>query len=384
MYVESTKRICIVAHSSAKGGAELALIELIDVLLENGFKIFVVLPSVGPFEKELQKRYINYIIIFSRWWVYKIYSIIDIVKFINNNFLSIINIIKYIKKHNCKIVITNTSVICVGGVAAKLLKINHIWCIHEFVDKGLEQSFFLGNCLSYWIMDKLSNILIVHSNILKNELSKYIPSSKLTTLYQPVLIRNYLSPKSTNNMSHNKQFNCLMLGTINNIKRQEDAIIAISILMKYKIDINLTIIGACCDDYINHLMNLISMNRLREVVSIIGYVDNPINHINKADVVLTCSKCEGFGRVTIEAMKAGKPVIGSRSCGTKELIIDGFNGLYYSPLNQEDLAEKIKFLYENPEIAKEIGLNAQYWANNKFNLENYNKDVVRIFNHLMI
>lgn len=384
MYVESTKRICIVAHLSFRGGAELSLLELIDVLLENGFKIFVVLPSKGHFEKELRKRYINYIIITVKWWIYKYFSINDFINFIKNTCLSIIKIIKFIKKHDCKIIITNTSVICVGGFVAKILNINHIWCIREFVNKGLEQSFFLGNNLSYWIINKLSNIIIVNSNILKNELSKYIPSTKLTTLYQPVLIRNKFITKSTNELIYNAKFNCIMLGTISNIKGQEDAILAVSILHKYKLDISLTIIGNGDGAYINYLIKLILMNGLSEIVSIISYVENPFNYINKADVLLTCSKCEGFGRVTIEAMKAGKPVIGSRSCGTKELIIDGFNGLYYSPMNQEDLAEKIKFLYENPEIAQEIGLNAQYWANNKFNLENYKKDVMRIINRIMI
>ena len=40
-----------------------------------------------------------------------------------------------------------------------------------------------------------------------------------------------------------------------------------------------------------------------------------------------CSQCEAFGRVTVEAMRAGLPVCGTNSGGTPEIIDPGVNGL---------------------------------------------------------
>jgi glycosyltransferase involved in cell wall biosynthesis len=47
---------------------------------------------------------------------------------------------------------------------------------------------------------------------------------------------------------------------------------------------------------------------------------------------------EGFGRVTVEAMKVGRPVVGANGGGTVELIRDGWNGLFYRLGDAVDLA----------------------------------------------
>lgn len=64
--------------------------------------------------------------------------------------------------------------------------------------------------------------------------------------------------------------------------------------------------------------------------------------IRMADVVLICSHWEPFGRVTVEAMLAGKPVI-AISGATVELIHDGVTGLLYDPGNYSVLANKMRY-----------------------------------------
>jgi glycosyltransferase involved in cell wall biosynthesis len=109
-----------------------------------------------------------------------------------------------------------------------------------------------------------------------------------------------------------------------------------------------------------------------------GQLDDPFPPIRDADVLLMCSKCEAFGRVTVEAMLFGKPVIGARSCGTIELVSDGFNGYLYEPTDYEDLAEKIRYLYHNRDVAKKMGENGRLWANCEFNEERLRQELMGI------
>ena len=37
-----------------------------------------------------------------------------------------------------------------------------------------------------------------------------------------------------------------------------------------------------------------------------GHVDNPFPLVENADIVLMCSRCEAFGRTTLEGMMLGK------------------------------------------------------------------------------
>ncbi len=62
------------------------------------------------------------------------------------------------------------------------------------------------------------------------------------------------------------------------------------------------------------------------------------------------SYSEGFGRVLIEAMLCGTPVIGSRVGGIPEIIHDGEDGYLVPPGDPQQLAEAIAKLYTDADI----------------------------------
>lgn len=75
-----------------------------------------------------------------------------------------------------------------------------------------------------------------------------------------------------------------------------------------------------------------------------------------ADLVWMLSICfDSFGRVNIEAMSAGKPVIGTCYGGTPEVVIDGVTGYIINPLYPERIAEKTLSLLRHPEKARQFG-----------------------------
>ena len=92
------------------------------------------------------------------------------------------------------------------------------------------------------------------------------------------------------------------------------------------------------------------------------------------DLVFNCGfdslvSSEAFARVTVEGMLCGKPIIGARSGATPELVKDGFNGLLYEPGNHQDLAEKVKYLIDHSEEAKQMGANGFEWASKESTIE---------------
>ncbi|MCK4575090.1 glycosyltransferase family 4 protein, partial [candidate division WOR-3 bacterium] len=57
----------------------------------------------------------------------------------------------------------------------------------------------------------------------------------------------------------------------------------------------------------------------------------------------------------MEANFFGKPVIGGRSGGVSDAIIDGVTGLLVDPESPEEIANGIIKLFENPELARKLG-----------------------------
>lgn len=74
----------------------------------------------------------------------------------------------------------------------------------------------------------------------------------------------------------------------------------------------------------------------------------------------TSNKREGWGAVLGEGMSNGScPVASSDAGATPFLIKNGFNGLIYQSGNESDFIEKVKYLIENREECKKMGIEAR-------------------------
>jgi len=118
---------------------------------------------------------------------------------------------------------------------------------------------------------------------------------------------------------------------------------------------SLKIIGYCPDPALYHEM-------IEDNENI--FIENPVFYDKIIQEFLNCycfvlpSRSEGMGRVLIEAMASGKPVIGSNVGGIPYLIEDGINGYLFEKENITDLASKLKVLLEDEALTQELGDNA--------------------------
>jgi glycosyltransferase involved in cell wall biosynthesis len=73
-------------------------------------------------------------------------------------------------------------------------------------------------------------------------------------------------------------------------------------------------------------------------------------------MIVLCSICyEGLPSVILEAMLHGKPVVCSRIGGLEEIVSDEVTGLLFEPGDADDLAEKIRYLWNHPELCRKMG-----------------------------
>ena len=76
--------------------------------------------------------------------------------------------------------------------------------------------------------------------------------------------------------------------------------------------------------------------------------DKLIDYYHAAEVYVSSSKHESFGKVLVEALAAGLPVVATATTGSKEIVKDGENGFLVSIGDSEALARKIIYLLNNP------------------------------------
>jgi len=90
-------------------------------------------------------------------------------------------------------------------------------------------------------------------------------------------------------------------------------------------------------------------------------------YINQARALILCSLSEGFGRVIVEAMACGIPVIGSNLGGPKSLIRHGETG-WLCETDADSIADAIEAVLSQPRLIEKMGRNARQFALENFSL----------------
>jgi glycosyltransferase involved in cell wall biosynthesis len=107
------------------------------------------------------------------------------------------------------------------------------------------------------------------------------------------------------------------------------------------------------------------------------------NYYHAADMYVSSSAHESFGKVVVEAMSCGLPVVATATTGSKEIIKDGETGFLVPVGDSEMLARKILYLLNNPETAKQMGQKARQMAYERFDNEKITKEIVGFWKELI-
>lgn len=121
------------------------------------------------------------------------------------------------------------------------------------------------------------------------------------------------------------------------------------------------------------IRNLIKSEGVEDCVTMLGAMkpDEVRSHMEKSQIFLFTSDFnEGWGAVLNESMNSGCAVVASHAIGSVPYLIDdGKNGLIYKNGDIDDLYNKVKFLLDNHERSKELGVNAYKTLTSTWNAE---------------
>jgi glycosyltransferase involved in cell wall biosynthesis len=99
-------------------------------------------------------------------------------------------------------------------------------------------------------------------------------------------------------------------------------------------------------------------------VVFLGWRDDIPEIMNALDVFVLPSLNEGMGRVLVEAMAAGKPIVASRVGGILDLVKDGQNGLLVEPRDTSALCDAIEKLLADKTLRDAMGKRGKDLAQN--------------------
>lgn len=147
----------------------------------------------------------------------------------------------------------------------------------------------------------------------------------------------------------------VLAGREDPLKGHDTAVKAMSYLKSYAFNFQLIFVGVGADsNYGKKLLALAKREGIADSLHLMGWQRDIRRWMADADLVVVPSLAEGFGRVVIEAMAEGTPVVASDVGGIPEIIEDGVSGILVPPGNPQMLANAIATCHHKPDYRRQL------------------------------
>lgn len=338
-------------------GAERSLLTTAIGLMQRRERIVVLLPGHGPLEHELAENGIPYIVWRYYGWLGRRHRWLKGAYRLVYNVLSALTL-SFVKKPEFHLVYTNTITTNFGVMLSVLNRCPHIWHVREFVHEDMNAEFDFGKGFARRVALTKLQFAIYNSHSVRDKFLGYLGSHKSTVIWNGVKPPLPHQRHRVRQLSMSSDVNLCMVSSLHRGKGHGNAIDALPFIIETYRNCRLHIVGDGDDVYLQQLKRRAHQLGVSDHIVWHGYLSDPRELIYQSDIFLMCSTMEAFGRVTVEALSVGCPVVGARSGGTTEIIEDQITGLLYRPNDARDLAEKVVFLLNDFMTRKALSQNA--------------------------
>ena len=262
-----------------------------------------------------------------------------------------------------------------AGVAAKVMRIPLIWHI-----RVSEREWFADRVLSL-----LSTRLILVANAITQRFGWLKDSKKMIVVHNGIDLEEF--DKFLTDASIRKELNInkktVLLGCIGRIEERKGQRYLIA-AMRHVDKVKLILVGNGEKRYLKRIQALCKDLGLSDRVIHIGYRNNVPSLLKEIDLlVFPTISGEGFPRVILEAMAAGKPVVATDNAGNPEAVEDGKTGYIVPAGDIEAMATKIMELLTTKRKREEMGQASRKRIGDLFTIQQHVKKIQRVYHDVL-
>ena len=321
-----------------------------------------------------------------------------------HDFLAFWQIVKLIKKEKPDIIHLNSSKISIlgslavvfirifaisrlappaGGSQISIIYTVHGWVFSENLSPGKKYFYKILEKSTAKFKDKIICLSeFEKQNTIKNKIA---PAEKISVVYNGIAPIDFLPrlearkklSEFTNTVISDET---ILIGSIGNLYKNKGYNYLIDSFDKplvARYPLLVTIIGSGSEQ--NDLQLRIKNYGLQNKIILTGAVPNAARFLSAFDIYVCSSIKEGLPYSILEAMQAGLPIASTNVGAIPEVITDGDSGLLVEPKDSKALADKIKYLIDNSDVAKRLGEQAKKDVREKFSLEQMIKQTEEIY-----
>lgn len=369
-------KILYINPISEISGAEISLLMLIKNLSREFFEPIVVLPNNGPLYDEISKSKTQILL-----------SPINKLKLHNPfpYFLTILSFYRIFKRIKPDIIHANMDICSqYAFLPAKLFKIPLIVHTRNILNKRAFQRMFLF----------CADVLIANSKAVMQSFAAYSQQKQIKdVVYNGVDLTVFTPSQGKRCVARAKYGFCEadfvigLFGRIHPTKGHENFLNALTYVLKHYKNIKALIAGSTDIDhsqqYLSQLKKIVEQNNQNTNIMFLEYEKDNVSLFSAIDLLVCPSENEPFGRVLIEAMAMGIPVIANRFGGPLEIVDDGINGYLIDVNDVNIFTDTIIKLYGDPFLRKEMGKKGHNIVQNKFSIRQSTESLESIYKNIL-
>jgi glycosyltransferase involved in cell wall biosynthesis len=246
--------------------------------------------------------------------------------------------------------------------------------VHQPFVFGPLSSHFYARPLDEKLLMKITSVLhrktmarcdrlIAITNQVKRVYSRIVDEDKVRVIPFGVETETF-KPSVKQASRDNKEI--LFVGYLYKLKGVEYLIRAFSLVEKEQRNILLRIVGK--GQEMDNLKRLAKTLQIESKVVFEGFIPQfrLAKYYQNCDIFCLPTLGEPFGKVILEAMACGKPIVASNIGGPSEIVENGKNGFLVPPAQPTALAERILEILEDESKMRQFGINARKSAVQKY------------------
>jgi len=301
----------------------------------------------------------------------------------------IVSVIKLIKKYNIELVHSNTCHVLAGAIAAIIMKIPHVWHVHE---RDISP-FLLRKLLARIILLLSQKVVTVSKDNTRQFFDNLHSSDKIEVISGGVDLSKFHT--SISGQSIKDEFNISsvdkvigMVGRITPWKGHKYFLEAASKVLKSYPHTMFLVVGDVDVPFKEHykrdLIKYAKRQGILQHVIFTGFRKDIPEIISAFDILVHPSvKPEPFGLVITEAMALSKPVIATSVGGPTEIVNNKNTGILVPPKDSGQMANAICELLENEPKRLAMGENGRTRVESEFTWNKTLYGIEKIYHDLI-
>lgn len=268
-------------------------------------------------------------------------------------------IVPWARAQEIDLVHTNTILVPEGARVAATLDVPHVWHLRELVGPGHPYRFWNEPRFISRRVAPGCQVLVANSHASLATVAPWLPDGLGTVVPNGIDTAEFARiPDPAADAG------TVVVGMVANLTsrwKQHDLFVRAAARIDRELDVRFLIVGhdpvleGHDDAYAAGLHDAVRRAGLEHRFEFVGFVDDPVRAMAMIDVLVHPCAEESFGRVAIEAMAAGRPVVGVDGGGIGEVVDHEETGLLVPPGDDEALARAIERLVVEAGTRQRLG-----------------------------